>query len=84
MNKQFSFQSAKFIRTVGFNIQPLKKRQRGDLVSKLSDIGSCGIQHKSNYTIEPQTRIPSGNSVFPICLTENQFQLETGYLPLPE
>lgn len=64
MNEQAVF-FPKVIGTLVFNIQTLKKRQHGDLVSKLSDIGGCGIQEKSNYTKESQMRIPSGNSVFP-------------------
>lgn len=48
MNKLFSFQNAKFIRTSGYEIQPLKKRQCGNLLSTLPDNGDCEIEDKSD------------------------------------
>lgn len=64
MNGLFSFPSAKFIRMLGFGIQPLKKRQRWDLMSKLADKGGCEIEDEQ-LNKESQIRSPSGNPTFP-------------------
>lgn len=48
MNKLFSFQNAKFIRTFSYEIQPLKKRQCGNLPGTLPDNGDCEIEDKSD------------------------------------
>lgn len=46
MNELFSSQSAKFIGTLGFEIQSLKKRQYGGLMSTLSY--NNGFEDKRN------------------------------------